>query len=297
MTMGDSLNVALLQLNVGDDPEANLAVTLPMIREASAKGACFVLTPEVTNILSPSRAWQAEVLKTESEDQTLAALRAEAKAAGIWLLIGSLALRGDDPVDDRFVNRSFLIDPKGEISARYDKLHMFDVTISENETYRESASYRPGDRAVLANVAGQPLGMTICYDLRFPHLYRQLAQAGAHILTVPSAFSTTTGKAHWQVLLRARAIETGCFVLAPAQCGTHPAPHSPDRRPRQSYGHSLAVGPWGEVLADGGSDTGVIMVTLDLKAVNEARSRIPSLSHDRSFNGPAGQLSFRAAIT
>lgn len=286
MNEGGSLTAALLQLNVSDDPDANLAATIPMIREAAAKGARFVLTPEVTNVLSPDRKRQAAVLKIEGEDQTLAALRAEAKAAGIWLLIGSLALKGNDPADERFVNRSLLIDPQGEISARYDKLHMFDVTISESETYRESASYKPGGHAVMADIGDQKLGMTICYDLRFPYLYRHLAQSGARILSIPSAFNATTGKAHWESLLRARAIETGCFVLAPAQCGTHPAPHSPDRTPRQSYGHSLAVDPWGEVLADGGVQTGVTMVTLDLTATDRARSRIPSLMHDRSFTGP-----------
>lgn len=280
------LKVALLQLNTGDDPYANLSATVPMIREAASAGATFVLTPEATNLLSPDRKRQAAVLKPEAEDPTLSALRAEAKAAGIWLLIGSLALKGDDPGDERFVNRSFLIDPEGTVAARYDKLHMFDVTISETEQYRESSAYRPGDRAVLTRAAGQPVGMTICYDVRFPHLYRQLAQAGARILTVPSAFSTTTGKAHWEALLRARAIENGCFVLAPAQCGTHPAPHSPDHLPRQSHGHSLAVDPWGNILADGGISMGVTLVSLDLEAVDRARSRIPSLTHDRPFDGP-----------
>lgn len=286
----DHLTAALLQLNVSDDPIANLAVTVPMIRQAAARGATFVLTPEATNLLSPDRAWQTSVLRTEAEDPTLAALRTEAKAAGIWLLIGSLALKSTDTNDARFANRSFLINPEGQIVARYDKLHMFDVTISETEQYRESAAYRPGDRAVLTHVADDvSVGMTICYDLRFPHLHRQLAQAGAQILTVPSAFSPTTGLAHWEVLLRARAIETGCFVLAPAQCGTHAAPHSPGRTPRQSHGHSLAIDPWGKVLADAGQMPGVTIVQLDLKGVDRARSRIPSLTHDRPFDGPLRQ--------
>lgn len=282
----DVLKVALLQLTSGDDPYANLAETIPLLRKAAAGGADLVLTPEVTNLLSPDRARQVEMLKPESEDPTLAALRTEARAAGIWLLIGSLALKGDDPDDRRFANRSLLIDPEGEITARYDKLHMFDVTISETERYHESSAYRPGDRAVLTRAAGQPLGMTICYDLRFPELYLRLAQAGARLITVPSAFSTTTGKAHWEVLLRARAIETGCFILAPAQCGTHLALHSPDRQPRQSFGYSLAVDPWGNVLANGGAAPGVTFVSLDLKAVDRARSRIPSLTHIRPFKGP-----------
>ncbi|MBU3031249.1 carbon-nitrogen hydrolase family protein [Paracoccus sp. XHP0099] len=279
------MTVGLIQLNVGDDPLANLGRTIPLIRRAVAQGARFVLTPEATNLLSPERRRQEAVLHVEPEDPTLSALRVEAKAAGIWLLIGSLALKSEDG-DARFVNRSFLIDPEGGIAARYDKLHMFDVQISETESYRESAAYRPGARAVLARAGAVPLGLTICYDLRFPQLFRRLALAGARLLTVPSAFNPTTGEAHWEVLLRARAIETGCFVLAPAQCGTHPAPHSPDRVPRRSHGHSLAVDPWGKVLADGGQEPGVTIVQLDLDAVDRARSRIPSLTHERAFEGP-----------
>lgn len=278
------LKVGLVQLNVSDDPIANLSQTIPLIRQAAAEGAQLVLTPEATNILSPDRKRQEAVLHAQAKDPTLSALRSEARAAGIWLLIGSLALKSGD--GDRFVNRSILIDPEGEVAASYDKLHMFDVKISDTEQYRESAAYRPGDRAVVTKAAGVPVGLTICYDLRFPHLYRKLAQAGARILTVPSAFSPTTGAAHWEVLMRARAIETGCFVLAPAQCGTHDAPHSPDRVPRRSHGHSLAVDPWGKVLADGGVTQGLSMVELDLGAVDRARSRIPSLTHDRPFDGP-----------
>ena len=280
-----SLTVGLIQLTVGDDPAVNLPATVAMIRDAAAQGAQLVLTPEATNLLSPDRDWQARVLKREARDPTLAALRAEAQDLGIWLLVGSLALATDD-ADGRFANRSLLIAPDGTIAARYDKLHMFDVAISATETFRESAAYRPGDRAVLARAAGVPVGMTICYDLRFPHLYRQLAQAGARILTVPSAFNPATGEAHWETLLRARAIETGCFVLAPAQCGTHPAPNSPDRRPRRSHGHSLVVDPWGKVLSDGGVTPGPVVLALDLSAVDGARSRIPSLTHDRPFTAP-----------
>lgn len=287
MNLPSSLTVGLVQLTVGDDPAANLPATLGLIRQAAAKGARLILTPEATNLLSPDRKHQARVLRPEADDSTLAALRAEARALGVWLLIGSLSLRTDDAAG-RFANRSLLIAPGGGIVARYDKLHMFDVTISDTESYRESAAYCPGDRAVLAHVDGIGLGLSICYDLRFPHLYRRLAQAGARILTVPSAFNPTTGAAHWEVLLRARAIETGCFVLAPAQCGTHPAPHSPDRPIRRSYGHSLVVAPWGEVLADAGTLPGVMIVSLDLQAVDRARSRIPSLSHDRPFAGPEG---------
>lgn len=283
MTAPDSLRVGLVQLCVGDDPAANLPQTVAYIRQAAALGAQFVATPEATNMLSPSRRHQAAMLHSQDDDPTLATLRAEAKTAGIWLLIGSLCLR--QPGQPRFVNRSFLIAPNGTIVAHYDKIHMFDVCISAHEHFRESAAYQPGDRAVIA--AGPvPIGLSVCYDLRFPHLFRRLAQGGARILTVPSAFHPTTGAAHWQVLLRARAIETGCFVLAPAQTGTHPAPASPDRAARRSYGHSLAVDPWGQVLADGGCEAGVSVVTLDLGAVDGARSHIPSLDHQRDFDGP-----------
>ena len=282
MTQAAALRVGLVQLNVGDDPQANLSATVPLIRQAASAGATLVLTPEATNILSPDRKRQQAVLREQADDPTLSALQSEARRAGIWLLIGSLALKSGD--DDRFVNRSFLIDPDGGIAARYDKLHMFDVTISETEQYRESAAYRPGDRAVLAEAAGVPVGMTICYDLRFPHLYRALAQQGARILTVPSAFSPTTGEAHWQVLLRARAIETGCFVLAPAQTGRHEALHGGGGR--RSFGHSLAVSPWGEVLLDAGTEPGVHLVEIDPDAAQEARAKVPSLSHDREVSGP-----------
>lgn len=286
MTPGPGhLDVALLQLNVGDDPQDNLPATIAMIRQAAREGAQLVLTPEATNLLSPDRAHQRRVLRVQAQDQTLAALRDEARAAGIWLLIGSLALLGDDPGDPRFVNRSFLIAPDGGIVAHYDKLHMFDVAISPTESFRESAAYLPGGRAILAP-GPVPIGMTICYDLRFPQLYRLLAQAGAGILTVPAAFNPTTGRDHWEVLLRARAIETGCFVLAPAQCGAHCARHTPERPARHSHGHSLIVDPWGKVLADAGLSPGILPMRLDLGAIDRARSRIPSLSHDRPFDGP-----------
>ena len=214
------MRVGLVQMTGSDDPKENLGIVSEYIGEAVAEGAKFVLTPEVTNCISSSRKHQSEVLATETEDFTLAMLKGEAAHRKIWLLIGSLALKVED--DDRFVNRSFLISPTGEVAAVYDKIHMFDVTISEIETYRESDGYRPGDRAVLGHVDDVPVGMTICYDVRFPYLYRGLAKAGAKILTVPSAFSPETGVDHWETLLKARAIETGSFVLAPAQTGTHP---------------------------------------------------------------------------
>ena len=275
------MRAGLVQMTASDDPEANLPVTRAAVAEAVSRGAGLVLTPEVTNCVSASRTRQREVLRPEAEDATLAALRDEAARHGIWLLIGSLALTLED--DDRFANRSFLIDPSGAIAARYDKIHMFDVAISETETYRESEGYRPGDRAVIAPTPFATLGLTICYDVRFPALYRALAQAGAEVLTVPSAFSPVSGAAHWHALLRARAIETGCFVLAPAQTGMHPASRG---RQRETYGHGLAVSPWGEVIADMGTVPGVAVVEIDRAEVAEARRRIPSLHGGRAFAGP-----------
>ncbi len=276
------MKAALIQLCSSDDPVANLAVTAPLVHRAADAGAQLILTPEVTNCVSANRARQQEVLAREEDDITLAALRNLAATRAVWLLIGSLSIKTGD-ADERFANRSYLIGPDGAIKARYDKIHMFDVTISDTESYRESAGYRPGAQAVLADTPWGGIGLTICYDVRFPNLYRHLAQQGAAILTVPSAFSPVTGAAHWHTLLRARAIETGAYVLAPAQTGTHEASAG---RPRQTYGHSLAVSPWGEVLADGGTAPGVIYVDLDMDEVAQARQRIPALMHDPEFGGP-----------
>ena len=275
------MRAGLIQITASDDPAANLPETRALIAKAAGEGATFILTPEVTNCVSTSRKRQIEVLQTQAHDITLAALREDARALGVWILIGSLALKTDDP-DGRFANRSFLITPDGAIAACYDKMHMFDVQISDTESYRESAGYRPGEQAVLAKAPFGSVGMTICYDMRFPQLYRALAQRGAQILTVPSAFSPVTGAAHWETLLRARAIETGCFVLAPAQCGTHPASAGTQR---ETYGHSLAISPWGEVLADGGTEPVVTLLDFDVAEVEIARNRIPSLTHDRIFTG------------
>jgi deaminated glutathione amidase len=278
-----AVRAALLQLRSGDDPAANLAATETLVRSAAAGGATLVLTPECTNLVSSSRALQGRVLVPEAEDQTLARLAAVAGELGVWLLLGSLCLKSGD-ADGRFVNRSFLVGPDGTVRARYDKIHMFDVDVGGAESYRESAAYRPGERAVLAEAAGLRLGMTVCYDLRFPHLYRDLARAGAEVIAVPSAFTVPTGRAHWHVLLRARAIETGAFVLAPAQSGTHA---STEGRVRETWGHSLAVAPWGEILADAGEETGVTFVDIDPAEVSAARRRIPALSHDRPYAAPA----------
>ena len=268
-----SLTVGLVQFTAGDDPAVNCEALQRYVNKAADGGARFVLTPEVSNIISSSRSHQQRVLHRQEDDPTLKALAALAKAREIHLLIGSLALKSDG---DRFLNRSFLISPTGKIIAHYDKIHMFDVALGGGESYRESAQFQPGNRAVLAETDIGKIGLTICYDLRFPHLHRALAQAGAEILTAPAAFTVPTGKAHWHTLLKARAIETGCFILAPAMVGQH----SPKRA---TYGHSLVVSPWGEVLADGGTAEGVTFATFDLSLVKEARAKIPALNHDREF--------------
>ncbi|EPX84360.1 putative amidohydrolase [Rubellimicrobium thermophilum DSM 16684] len=270
------MRAALIQFTSGDDPDANLARLRPLVAEAAGAGAQLVCTPEMTNLLAPRPVLMARAA-TEESDPVLAGLRAEAAMRGIWIAAGSLAIRV--PGETRLANRSLLIGPDGTIAARYDKIHMFDVDVSAAETWRESAGFRPGTRAVLARTPLAALGLTICYDLRFPHLHRALARAGAEILLVPAAFTRPTGEAHWEVLLRARAIETGCFVLAAAQTGEHPGG-------RLTHGHSLAVSPWGAVLADAGGAEGVTVVEIDLAEVAEARRRIPALTHDRAFGGP-----------
>ena len=276
------MKTALLQLSGGDDPVANLAATSELVAQASGQGAGFILTPEVTNCVSQDRSHQTRVLQHQNDDITLAGLREAAVRHDVWLSIGSLALKTSDP-DGRFANRSLLIDPAGRIVAQYDKIHMFDVTVSPSETYRESAGYRPGGQAVVTDTPFAKIGMSICYDVRFAYLYRALAQAGAQVLLVPSAFSPITGAAHWETLLRARAIETGSYVLAAAQTGTHSVQSG---KSRQTYGHSLAISPWGEVLVDMGVAPGIAMVDLDLAEVAQSRKRIAALSHDRPFEGP-----------
>ena len=271
------MRVGVIQLNSSDDPKSNLKQMLQGIEAAVADGADFVVTPEVSNCLSVSRKHQNAVLQSELDDQTLRGLRDATKSHGIWLLAGSLGLKTGD-ADGRFANRSLMIDPKGNVAARYDKIHMFDVQVTPTETFKESEGYRPGDEAVVVNTGFGAVGMTVCYDMRFPHLYRALAKAGAQIITVPAAFSPVTGAAHWHVLLRARAIETGCFIIAPAQTGQHNG--------RSTYGHSLVVAPWGEVLVDMGEAQGVACVDIDLDDVKTARQRVPSLSHDRNYSAP-----------
>ena len=276
------MKAAILQLSVSDDPVINLPTTLTFVRDAVDMGAEFVLTPEVTNCLSTSRAQQNKVLCHEENDPSLIGLCQIASELKIHLLIGSLALKTHDP-DGRFANRSFLIDPDGEILARYAKIHMFDVAISETETWFESEGYRPGSKAVLAKTNFASIGMAICYDMRFPRLADALVNAGAQILTFPAAFSPETGAAHWHSLLRARAIEAGAWVLAPAQTGTH---QGVSEKKRSTYGHSLVISPWGEVILDAGIEPGAYLFDLDLDKVAEARRRVPSRENARDFEGP-----------
>jgi predicted amidohydrolase len=273
------MKVAALQLCASDDPTANLDMTLPMVQQAAEMGAQFIATPEVTNCVSSSRRHQNDVLSLQERDETLAELRAASNQFGVWISVGSLALKLPD--ENRFTNRSFLIAPSGRIVAQYDKIHMFDVTLSETEQYRESDGYRPGDRAVIADTEFGKIGMTICYDIRFPHLFRGLAKSGASILLIPAAFARPTGRAHWEVLLRARAIETGCFVIAAAQTGEHKTSLG---QPRKTYGHSMIVSPWGEILADAGEDQSIIYTELDLSLVESTRARVPSILSNQSFS-------------
>jgi predicted amidohydrolase len=276
------MRAAVLQLTASDDPSENLSHTITCVRQAASEGAEFIFTPEVTNCVSTSRARQNEFLQSQSDDKTLAAMCSLAAELRISISIGSLAVKTSDP-DGRFANRSFLIDPSGQISAQYDKIHMFDVQISESETYRESAGYRPGEAAVVADSTLGPIGMAICYDMRFPLLANALAHAGAEILLYPSAFSPVTGAAHWHSLLRARAIETGCYVIAAAQTGNHP---TSGPKPRSTYGHSLVVDPWGEVILDAGTNAGVYAFDIEMVNVAKARQKVPSLLNARSFTGP-----------
>ena len=271
-----TFRAACVQLRSSDDVAENIRVASALIREAKAKGADFIATPENTTLMAPDGGAKLERSFPEQTDPALPAFRALAAELGVWLLIGSLAIKVSEA---KTANRSFLFDPKGAIAARYDKIHLFDVDLPSGETYRESKTVAGGGRAVTADLPWGKLGLTVCYDLRFPQLYRTLAQASAIVLTVPAAFTETTGKAHWHVLLRARAIENGAFVLAPAQGGTHAGG-------RKTYGHSLIVAPWGEVLAEAGTDPGVIVADIDPELALEARTRIPSLRHDRPFAAP-----------
>ncbi len=269
--------VACVQTNSGREIGPNIDAVLPLIGVARARGAELILLPENVAMIEPDQAKQREKALPEDGHPALVAFTEAAGRLGVWLLIGSLAIRRED---GRVANRSFLLDASGRVVARYDKIHLFDVDLSSGESYRESAVIAPGDRVVIAATPWGRLGMSVCYDLRFPHLYRALAKAGADFLTIPAAFTRTTGAAHWHVLARARAIETGCYVLAPAQCGTH-------AEGRLTFGHSVIVDPWGAVLADAGEDVGIVTAEVDPARVAEARRRVPALEHDRPFAAPS----------
>jgi predicted amidohydrolase len=275
--MSNTVKVALIQNCAERDVAPSVKAIEPLIRAAAKDKAQFILLPEMVAMLEPDNALVLKKTVPEAEDTALRTFQALAEETGTWILVGSLLFK--EPGKSRIVNRSLLVDPNGAITARYDKLHLFDVEVGDGQSYRESATVEPGERAVVAPTPWGLLGLSICYDLRFAALYRALAQAGAAMLTVPAAFTYATGQAHWHVLARARAIETGSFVLAPNQCGTH-------AENRKTWGHSLIVDPWGEVLADGGADVGVVSATIDLTKVEEARRKIPALKHDRSFPAP-----------
>jgi predicted amidohydrolase len=267
---------ACVQLRSSDDVQENIKCTTELIRDAKRKGADFVLTPENTTLMAPDGGAKLDRSFSEERDPALPAFRTLAEELGIWLLIGSLAIKVSG---DKTANRSFLINPRGMIAARYDKIHLFDVDLPSGEKYRESNTVAGGHHATLAQTPWGKIGMTICYDVRFPQLYRALAKNDAFALTVPSAFTETTGKAHWHILLRARAIENGAYVLAPAQGGVH-------ANGRHTYGHSLIIGPWGEVIAEAGMEPGVILADIDPAEAAAARARIPNLQHDQPFEGP-----------
>ena len=268
-----TFRAGLIQMRSGRRPEANLDAARTLIVEAKAAGADYVQTPEMTNIMEIRREILFATIVGEENDICLAAFRDLARAHKLYLHVGSLAIKASP---DKAANRSFLVDPQGEIIARYDKIHMFDVDLANGESYRESRNFRPGELAVSVDLPWGRLGLTVCYDLRFPALYRALAEAGSSFISIPAAFTRQTGEAHWHVLNRARAVENGCFVLAAAQGGTH-------ENGRETFGHSLVVDPWGRVLAEGGTEPGLIMAEIDPAEVVAARGRIPSLQHGRRF--------------
>lgn len=272
-TKNSTFKVGLISMRTGIDPQANLNTVLAAIDQAKRAGVDYVQTPEMTNILESKRDRLFTNIVADENDPTLATMREVARKLSIYVHLGSLAIKASP---DKAVNRSFLIDRKGDIVARYDKIHMFDVDLAGGESYRESSTYRAGELAVVADLPWGRLGLTVCYDLRFPALYRALAEAGASFLAIPSAFTKQTGEAHWHVLLRARAIENGCFVFAAAQGGKHESG-------RETFGHSLVVDPWGRIIAEGGTEPGVVIAEIDPAEAAAARAKIPSLRHGRRF--------------
>lgn len=273
------MKIALFQAQTGIDPDANAAELVRRVREAASGGAVMLFTPEMSGLLDRDRDRAAAHLRGEADDPVLAAVRAAAAEAGIWVHLGSLALRSDNG-GDKLVNRGFVVDAEGAVRARYDKMHLFDVDLPTGESWRESASYQGGERPVLVETPLGPLGLSICYDLRFAGLYARLSDAGATLFSIPAAFTVPTGQAHWHVLMRARAIEAGAFVVAAAQVGRH-------ADGRETYGHSLVVDPWGHVLLDmGGDGPGLGFAELDLDSVDEVRSRLPAIRHRRPIPEP-----------
>jgi len=271
--MSAILKAACVQVNAGTELDANLATAGDLVRRARDAGADFITLPENVGWMVQGRAKIMARARGEAEHPGVSFFAGLARETGSWILSGTLHVLLDE---QRVANRSYLFDPEGRAVAHYDKIHMFDVDLKDGESYRESATFRPGGRAVVAGTPWGGVGLTICYDVRFPYLHRALAKAGASIITAPAAFTVPTGRAHWHTLLRARAIETGCFVVAAAQTGTHD-------EGRQTYGHSLIVAPWGEVLADAGEEVGFVVAELDLARVEEARRMVPALTHDRDF--------------
>lgn len=276
-----ALAVGLIQTRAPATPQGGLDHVAPLIREAAEKGARLILTPEGTNFLEQRRERRGDVLTDEASDATVQGLKALAAELKVWILAGSVIVKSGVEGDDRAANRALLIDDTGRVAARYDKLHVFDVDLPTGERWRESAAVRPGDKATVAETPFGRLGLSICYDVRFPQLFRALAKAGANLIAVPAAFTAPTGEAHWETLLRARAIETGAWVLAPAQGGRH-------EDGRVTWGRSTVVDPWGRVVAKLDHDApGVLLAEIDLEAVDRARAAIPALSHDRAFGAPA----------
>ena len=260
-------------MTAGIDPADNAAAIVQAVHDARAGGADMLFTPEMSNMIDRNRARAAETIRSEADDVVLAQVRAAAQQAGLWVHLGSLAVKGEIP-DGKWRNRAFVIAPDGSIAARYDKIHLFDVDLATGESWRESAVYAGGDSAVAVDLPKAVLGLSICYDLRFSALYAALSRAGADIVAVPAAFTVPTGEAHWHVLLRARAIESACFVVAAAQTGTH-------ADGRSTYGHSLVIDPWGEVLLDMGETPGLAFADLDLSRIAEVRSRVPVIANRR----------------
>ncbi|KJS33964.1 MAG: amidohydrolase [Rhodospirillaceae bacterium BRH_c57] len=271
---------ACIQVNASNDMDANIAEAVRLTRQARAEGAHMVFMPENVTMMEWGRSNIVAKARTEADHPGLKAFRALAQELGLWLHCGTLSIL---LAGERIANRTYVVSPDGEIAARYDKIHMFDVDLGNGESYRESATFQPGVDAVVVSLPWGGLGLSVCYDIRFPALYRTLAKAGASFLTIPAAFTRVTGQAHWHVLQRARAIETGCYVISPAQTGTH-------INDRQTYGHAMIVDPWGEVLADAGTDPGIILAEIDPRKVAEVRGKVPSLTHDRPFGVASERL-------